>query len=336
MQSYILLAAKIKDNLSGITYEKKYAYNELIKNKFLYICDSLDDIYEQLKLEFNKNNFKLNEEEKELKAIIPIEGFVKIKEIIFELPIKPKNEKLIIQDLIDEVAEIKKENKDLKEKLDYEIKEKNELKLKIKNLELKIENMEINFEKKINIIFKRDEFEKSSIINNKREYQNLIIDWIEEKTEKKINKIELIFKMSIHGSNSNDFHQLCDNQGPTLTLTKTINNKLFGGFNPLNWDNNISSGYIFDKSNKTFIFSLNLKKKYDMNALNKYSICCSPIVGPDFGHDDFGFRKNLKEGFVYDNERTNFLSNKNLELIGEKGEKKDFKTEELEVYKIIF
>ena len=40
MQSYILLAAKIKDNLSGITYEKKYAYNELIKNKFLSICDS--------------------------------------------------------------------------------------------------------------------------------------------------------------------------------------------------------------------------------------------------------------------------------------------------------
>ena len=44
----------------------------------------------------------------------------------------------------------------------------------------------------------------------------------------------------------------------------------------------------------------------------------------------------MKEGFVYANNKTNFLSNNNLELINEKGNKKDFETKELEVYQIIF
>ena len=68
--------------------------------------------------------------------------------------------------------------------------------------------------------------------------------------------------MSVNGSSSDDFHNYCDNKGPTLTLVKTTQNKIFGGFSPLNWDN--YAGDKYDKDNQTFIFSLNLMKKYDM------------------------------------------------------------------------
>ena len=64
--------------------------------------------------------------------------------------------------------------------------------------------------------------------------------------------------MSENGTNSEDFHKHCDNKGPTLTLVKTTNNKIFGGFTPLNW--NIEGKEIKDLNNQTFIFSLNLKK----------------------------------------------------------------------------
>ena len=74
-----------------------------------------------------------------------------------------------------------------------------------------------------------------------------------------------------------------------------------------------------------------------MIDVNKNSICCGSYVGPVFGHDDFGFRKNMKEGFVSaKNSYCNFFSNKNLEIIEEKGDKKMFKTKELEVYQIIY
>ena len=40
------------------------------------------------------------------------------------------------------------------------------------------------------------------------------------------------------------------NKGPTLSLVKTIQNKIFGGFTPLYW--NDYDGYLFDPSNQTF------------------------------------------------------------------------------------
>ena len=69
---------------------------------------------------------------------------------------------------------------------------------------------------------------------------------------------------------------------------------------------------------------------------DKRSISFSPFLGPDFGCDDFGFQSNLKKGFVYANNHCNFLSNNNLELIDEKGNKKYFETKELEIFKIVF
>ena len=174
----------------------------------------------------------------------------------------------------------------------------------------------------------------SSIIKEDKNNFELITKWIEETINKKIKKYELIFKMSENGTNSKYFHKICNDKGPTLTLVKTTNNKIFGGFTPLNWNN--EGGCINDKSNQTFIFSLNLKKKYNMNKQNGYGIDCYPDYGPNFGNCDFYLKENMKEGATYANNNCNFLSNKNLELTGGKGDHEDFETEEFEVYKVIY
>ena len=178
-----------------------------------------------------------------------------------------------------------------------------------------------------------DIFSNSSIILNDIKSQNSIINWIIEKTNKKVTKFDLIFKMSKDGSLSKDFHKACDNQGPTLIIIKSKNNRIFGGFTPLSWKD--KGGNQYDKSNQTFLFSLNLMKKYDMKNENRFVIKYASY-GPNFGDWDIKLDENLKEGVTYANSNCNFLSDNNLELTGGKGNNKSFEVEEFEVYKVIF
>ena len=174
---------------------------------------------------------------------------------------------------------------------------------------------------------------KKSIIKNDINKQYSIINWIKEKTNKNIIKFELLFKMSENGSKCEDFHKYCNNKGPTLTLVKTTKNQVFGGFTPLDWKN--EGGEINDKSSQSFIFSLNLMKKFDMINKGGKAIRCLKNEGPDFGDEDFSLLQNMRKGRTFANKSCNYLSNNNLELTGAKGECEYFETEELEVYKVI-
>jgi len=40
----------------------------------------------------------------------------------------------------------------------------------------------------------------------------------------------LLYRATSDGSYPKDYHKKCDNQGPTLTLIKTDNNRKFGGY----------------------------------------------------------------------------------------------------------
>ena len=186
---------------------------------------------------------------------------------------------------------------------------------------------------KLNIIF-HDIPNLSHILKDDIQSNSLIENWILEKIDKKQIKFELIFRMSDNGTKSGDFHKYCDNQGPTLILVKTTKNRIFGGFTPLNWNNNGLD--ITDNSKQTFIFSVNLKKKFDMIDEKKASIYCSGNEGPDFGTYDFYLKQNMKEGVTGADGVCNFLSNKNLDLTGGVGDSENFETEELEVYKVVY
>ena len=116
---------------------------------------------------------------------------------------------------------------------------------------------------KINCIDKNNNLDKLSIIiKDDTNKKNLIINWIKEKTNKSIIKFEKIFTMDENNSKGEDFHKCCDNKRPTLILIRTTENKIFGGFTPLNWNN--EGKCLIDESDQTFIFSLNLMKKYNI------------------------------------------------------------------------
>ena len=174
----------------------------------------------------------------------------------------------------------------------------------------------------------------SSILYANIKKQEAIINWIKEKTNKNFVYFEKIFSMNINGTSSKDFHKHCDNQGPTLTLVKTTKNKIFGGFTPLDWD--ITGVDKKDENNQTFVFSINLMKKYDLINKEKSAICCNKEYGPSFGVSDFFIESNMKKGETYANEITNFISNNNLELTDSEGNNEIFNVDNFEVFKVIY
>ena len=103
----------------------------------------------------------------------------------------------------------------------------------------------------------------SSIIKNDLKKFNLLNEWIKEKMDKDQIKYELIFKMSRNGTTVEDFHKFCNDKGATLTIIKTTGNLIFSGFTPLEWKSlDGISCQLKDNTRRTFLFSLNLMKKF--------------------------------------------------------------------------
>ena len=140
--------------------------------------------------------------------------------------------------------------------------------------------------------------------------------------------------MSENGTTSEDFHKYCDNKGPTLILIKTTKNKIFGGFTPLNWKN--KGFWIKDSNNRTFIFSLNSKKKYKLLTENSDGIFCFDIFGPNFGGYYFWLKKDMRTGEANINKKYNLFFVDDFNSKKKDGEYQNFQVEELEVYKVLY
>ena len=316
---------KRKNDLKGTIQNIFTKIRNELNNREDFLLLKVDEIFENIFFDENtiKNYNKLPNKIKlslEKSKLINIEDYKSNDELISLI------EKCInLENNIKEIDDIKKNIKKYENSNDYQTKFIPEEK-EINNFIDKIKNYG-------KIIYFNSKPFRTSIIGNDINKQNAIINWIIEKTNKNKINLELLFKMSINGSKCEEFHRLCDNKGPTLTLVKTTENKIFGGFTPLDWKS--EGGEIKDKSCQSFIFSLNLMKKFDMINNGGKAIRCLKNEGPDFGDEDFSLMKNMKKGRTFANDSCNYLSNYNLELIGKKGEYDNFETEELEVYKVI-
>jgi hypothetical protein len=85
------------------------------------------------------------------------------------------------------------------------------------------------------------------------------------------NKIKLILKFSAlkDGDTVQKFHNKCDNIGPNLSIVKTKENLIFGGFTMNNWSGNL----INKKDDLAFVFNLQNKKIYNIKK-GENSVYC--------------------------------------------------------------
>ena len=93
--------------------------------------------------------------------------------------------------------------------------------------------------------------------------------------------LQLLFRTSRDGWNNVTFHSKCDDMGATITLFKTEEGRICGGYASVSWESmESSSSYKEDK--ECFIFSVDCERVFKIK-LSKYALGCWNGWGPQFG-----------------------------------------------------
>ena len=159
----------------------------------------------------------------------------------------------------------------------------------------------------------------------KEDEELMIKNWIN--SNKKI-LFNLIYKATRDGDDVKDFHKLCDEISPTLTLAKTKNGNRFGGYTSVALTKNSSDNSIYDPN--AFVFSIDKKYKYNTNNPS-YAVRSLTSRGPCFGGNCPFYigNKFLTQNTSYSNPSNDYNSPPYV-LTGAEY----FTLEELEVYKV--
>ena len=141
-------------------------------------------------------------------------------------------------------------------------------------------------------------FKKSKIINPELLFNDFII------ILPKIKSGILLYQISKDGASPITFHEKCNNKGPTLTIIKTNDGHIFGGYNPISWINEA----MYNECDDSFIFSLSdgmnikpikcpLKKYMKKYAIKQNENMYSPGWGEVDNADLFISYKNLENSY---------------------------------------
>ncbi|CAB4419167.1 unnamed protein product [Rhizophagus irregularis] len=113
-------------------------------------------------------------------------------------------------------------------------------------------------------------------------------------------ELRLLCKGSRDGFSASIFHDLCDNQGPTITCLKVNDSKhVIGGYNPLSWGSTNS----WRNTRDAFIFQFNIYYKKNLTAKigrvitnsSAYAVNDSQSTGPCFGDGDLWLRDQFNQ-----------------------------------------
>ena len=148
---------------------------------------------------------------------------------------------------------------------------------------------------------------------------------------------KLQYRATRDGFSARNFHTKCDGSANTLTIIKSTNGNIFGGFTEKAWDST-GNGYV---DPKTYIFSLVNRENRPFKAMctnGASTIYCYSNHGPIFGsgHDILitsgsNADKTCYSNFGYDYKHPNYQYSikKTISILAVSY---DFKTLEIEVF----
>ena len=201
---------------------------------------------------------------------------------------------------------------------------------------LKLKTLCSNLLFKINEGFTTDEgFDDNKGFTNKiiknDDEMNLILNAIHKKPNLKI-KVKLLYTPTLEENSWRDFHNYCDNKGPTIVLCESTTGKRFGGYTSVSWDLK-NAGY---NDINAFLFSLDNKKIYDKG--NNKQIYCGNNHGVHFWGNTLGLIGNEDGKFIGENQSSHYTKGQecfNVPMNALSGADK-FYMKEMEVYQVIF
>ena len=319
-----------------INYTKSYNLSELQKLSLYFTNNSLKEISSKINslISAEKYSLKRNminpsnliltfypssiefsgEEIKEIQLEIPLEKNEKnLYEIIADMSLK-------INELYEKVKKLENDHVSQKQMTDCE--------KKIEKTNVKINRMnQLNIYQDSNFLNRVQTVMSKNILLNQDDF-----DLIKYFINKGNIKLSLIYKATIDSDFSNKFHEKCDNHSPTISLIKTDNGLRFGGYTTQTWNNDEEC----KQDDEAFLFSISLRKKYELETGAECAIYCGGEYGPTFGE---GFDLCLCNNFMglngsYSNfPKTYGKGNATNELTGKN---KNFKISDVEVYLVAF
>ena len=336
-KQYLCVQSKEEGNFVYL-FENKMNFIELMKfDKIFKTCEDLEDAYNSMVviLKNEKNLIKEIKDDKFIMSIFILNLDMTFREKSLELIKKNQNKDVIIQNLCQQIDELKKNNVNLLNEFDKIKIENNNLKENINSImewknKLAQELNQLN--EKINIyefkLFKID----SNILKDQKEYDFIIERIKKVKSSSDFNiSLSLLYRATRDGDEASDFHSRCDKSKSTLVIVKTKKGLRFGGFTTETW-----AGDDIDKmDDNAFCFSLDKMKIYNV-VKGKKAIFASTYSGPAFENCIFQIKDNCFEegGECSDNMNNNFNNQEKQFEINDGNE--NFKVAEVEVFGVIF
>lgn len=163
---------------------------------------------------------------------------------------------------------------------------------------------------------KEDPQKQSTLIS---EFDQKIVETMTRGTVKCI-----CYRYTTDGQTPSDFHKRCDHLQGTLTIIRTEDEFVFGGYTSQSWSGNEEK-----KDNKAFLFSTIIKTIFPVKK-DYIAINAKPILFPTFGMDDIYLSS---ESF---STRSEFQSYEMVGMFigGLNGGNEKFKIKEMEVFEL--
>lgn len=133
----------------------------------------------------------------------------------------------------------------------------------------------------------------------------------------------LCYRYSEDGPDPAIFHNKCDSMKGTLTVIKTKEGQVFGGYTSVSWDGDTQK-----RDDCAFLFSVNQKKKFPVKDA-RIAINAKKILLPTFGMDDIYISAEVSS---LRNRMASYEDTKSYEI---NNGKMIFDVEEIEVFHVI-
>ena len=311
--NYLKISCSELNSINPNIFSAEYSKNSLeMVSKYFLLFDNIEDSLPELISKIKKNEISINVNENIFQLSINI-NIINFKNVTFKLYKKENNLDLAVQTLREENQKLKNEFNTKINELEKEIKEIKEKLLPLKEEKDKEE--------------KENNFPNSKIIKNIEDKQ-LILNWIRPNV--KI-KLTLLYQVSQDGDRISTFYSKVSNKSPTLILVKTNAGFKFGGYTTNTWTN--TNGY--KKDELAFLFSIDKKKKYQINKdkINNAILTYSNRFAFGGGNDFCVFDQIKTNNSHYCNFPHSYLGGDKYELTGGQY---NYLISECEVYHVEF